>query len=515
MPQATDQRKRALRTALSLAAIFLLVSAAWIIGTDWLVAEFADDYENLQQLQSIKGLIFIGLMSILIGLFAFHLYLSHESELVSRTQALTDMVTGLPNQLRFRQVLSRSISASSSGQLILIDAMDFARINASLGRDAGDLLLFSIAQRMRRKSGEGLHLFRLQSDKFAMVVLPESPHSIENLIEILMADLARPYKLGNSQITLDFALGIVAFDQDPHLSRLLDAAELALSEAKGGPPPRRAYFSESMRTEKSREFALESELRRAIENRSLSIHVQPQFDARTGDSTRGEVLVRWEHPERGFISPGLFIPVAERAGLIELVGEVVTEKTFELLSSMRDSGRDQVTLSMNAAGHQLDSGMLIDSLVAASERLDVPLDMLEVEITESMALRHPETAIHFLSRLRELGATVALDDFGTGYSSLQYLLELPIDVLKIDRSFVRDMETDPKKHRFIATIIELATDLGMDTVAEGVETDSQMKMLQQLGCTYLQGFLLSRPVPPNEFIAILDANEKQKLSAFA
>lgn len=516
MPPSTEHRNRALRTGLTLAALYLLVSTAWIVGTDWLVAEFATDYESLQQMQSIKGLLFIAVMSILTGVFAYHLSLSHESEALSRSQALTDMVTGLPNQLCFRQAMAERLAASSDGQLLLIDAMDFARINASLGRDAGDLLLFSVAQRIRRCLDSGQLLFRLQSDKFAIISPPGNPVAVRESSEKLLAAIARPFKLGKSQITLDFAIGIVALDHahDRQLSRLIDAAELALSEAKNSPPPRCVFFSESMRTERSREFALESELRNAIEKRNLSIHVQPQFESISGESRRGEVLVRWEHPERGFISPALFIPVAEKAGLIEQVSEVVMEKTLDLLASMRDSGRSNMTLSINAAGHQLDSGKLIDTLVSASQQMSIPLTMLEIEITESMALRNPDNAIHFLGRLRELGATVALDDFGTGYSSLQYLLELPIDVLKIDRSFVRDMEADPKKHRFIRTIIELASDLGMLTVAEGVETSSQMKMLQELGCDYLQGFLLSRPLPPEEFIAVLDSIEKEKLSAF-
>ena len=293
------------------------------------------------------------------------------------------------------------------------------------------------------------------------------------------------------------------------MPQLVSWADAALERAKRERINRLVEFDPSLERNRSEQFAIEMELRSALQKGELDVHFQPQVRLADGSVRGAEALVRWPHPVKGMISPGVFIPVAEQTGLIDDVGAYVIERSLEKLAGLTTDGYGDLLFSINAAGHQLDSGALPRLLEKAANRWNLPLDHIEIEVTETMALKKPEDSIRYLQELRDLGVSIALDDFGTGVSSLQYLLDLPVDVLKIDRSFISGLQDDPRKARFVRTIIDLGQDLDLHIVAEGVETEGERQLLGEMGCHVAQGFLLARPMASGAFRQWIEARREK------
>lgn len=513
MSPLMDLHRRALRLAAKMASLFFVVTLVWILGSDALALYLSSSTEEYNRIQNFKGVFFISAMAIAIGWMTYRLFIAHEHEARARLLSTTDIVTQLRNQRAFNEELALCLRHFTEPfGLIFVDALQFSRINASLGRDRGDLLLFRMGRRVRMTAGDDAIVARFEADKFAILTPPDKdPARVERIAEAVLEALNREFPAGDHAIKLEVFGGYVTVSPGdrPQVPAIISAADSALERAKQGRIQRLIRFDPGIEETRSEQFEIEMELRSALQKGELDVHFQPQVRLTDGSIRGAEALVRWPHPEKGMISPGVFIPVAEQSGLIDAIGKFVIHRSFERMRSLAEAGINDLVISINAAGHQLDGGQLPTLLREAATQWQQPLDKVEIEVTETMALQKPEASIRYLQELRDLGVTVALDDFGTGVSSLQYLLNLPVDVLKIDRSFIASLPEDQRQARFVRTIIDLGRDLDMEIIAEGVETEGQRALLAEMGCQVAQGFYLARPMAAGAFRQWIEARAKK------
>ncbi len=433
--------------------------------------------------------------------------------------AYFDSLTGLPNRamllLLVDQALEESRRSKSHGALLMIDIDRFKRINEALGVAAGDELLIKVAELLRRALRSKDVIARNGADEFivALFDLRRREHAAI-VAEKLEAQLIQPLNLGTfGELTITVSIGIVIFPDDGDSSALLlSNAGVALSRLRlqKTPEHKHMFFSPDMNQRVREHHALEIELRQAIEHQQLVPYYQPQFDVQQITMPAAEVLLRWQHPIRGMVSPGLFIPIAEETGLIEPIGDWVLENTCRTLKAWIDAGITPLRLSVNISARQFRP-TLVTRIAGLLQQYQLPAPLLELEITESLLLSDIQAVAQLLHDLRALGVRVALDDFGTGYSALSYLRHLPIDALKIDRSFVMDLPGKPRDSSVVLAILRLAEHQELDVIAEGVETTAQLEFLRHHGCTVIQGFLLAKPMPKSELDALLLASQNPLL----
>ncbi len=420
-------------------------------------------------------------------------------------QTWHDSLTGLPN----RQWLERRLEDSyrrgqrSGGPVtVLFVAMDrFKRLNDSLGYDAGDRLLQEVAERLCRVSPEEDTVFRFSGDEFVVLLEDACQHEkIFQLAQNILMELSRPHRLAGQEVTFSASIGVVAGTEGGgDAATLLRNAGTAMYRAKMKGGGGISFFQEGLDQQARDRFELENALRSALEGEELLLYFQPKFNTGSRGLSGAEALLRWRHPQRGMVSPAEFIPLAEESGLILPLGRWVFRCVCEQISRWLDEGRDCPRIAVNLSPRQLGDPQLLASLESVLEDTGVDPGLLELEITESCVMTDPEQHIIVLRRLRELGLTLAIDDFGTGHSSLSYLQRLPVDCLKIDQSFIREMSPRSRDGALVKAIIALASALELWVVAEGVETGAQVEMLSELGCHELQGFHCGRPVPAEDF----------------
>ena len=417
--------------------------------------------------------------------------------------AYHDPLTGLPNRAQLMQqlrvMLNRASLEDEKVAILFMDLDRFKMINDTLGHDAGDVLLKAVADRIRRCVRDQDFIARLGGDEFTVVL--EGVINEEDVTKIankICETLAQPFVFLQQKMFVTTSIGISMFpDHGADTGSLLKHADSAMFTAKEG---RNGYcfYQEGMEDEIARRLELERELRIAIDANQLVLHLQPQMDLVTSDLVGAEALVRWEHPKHGLLSPAEFIPLAEETGLINQIGNWVLEEACRLIKIWRHKGYE-FKLAVNLSGRELLEVGLEKKITGLLDKYAIPADSLELEITESMLMENPSQNELELLALKKMGVTLAIDDFGSGFSSLNYLKRLPVDVLKIDRLFVQDIETDPNDRAIVTGIVALAQSLGLITVAEGVETKAQKGLLEELGCDTYQGYLLSKPVPAIEF----------------
>ncbi|MGH0037134.1 MAG: putative bifunctional diguanylate cyclase/phosphodiesterase [Myxococcota bacterium] len=439
-----------------------------------------------------------------------------------RALAYFDGLTGLPNRQFFEQKLEQTLAAARrSGHvaaLLFVDLDGFKGVNDSLGHAAGDAVLQEVARRLMTSLRPSdtvarpgvqeydLPVARLAGDEFT-VTLPRvaDPSDAAGVARRLLREVACPFVVAGREVYPSASIGIALFPDDGEdADTLLAHADDAMYHAKAQGRNRFQYYQASMNAAGARRLEIESALRRALEDGHLSLAYQPLRDAADARLTGAEVLLRWDDPELGPVDPAEFIPVAEETGMILPIGEWVLRTACAQMAAWIDAGHSAARLSVNISGHQIRTGGLADLVESALADSGLPALLLELELTESTIMRDDETTRTTLARLAELGVGVALDDFGVGYSSLSYLRNFPIGRLKVDRSFVRDIPTNPDDGALTAAIIALAHGLRIDVVAEGVETEEQARFLTANGCDELQGSLFSRPVCAAEFEGFLD-----------
>ncbi|WP_010629399.1 EAL domain-containing protein [Halomonas sp. KM-1] len=438
---------------------------------------------------------------------------SAEQEAQQRIRYLAyhDTLTELPNRRALQERLNGCERHLGSGTalslLVLFDIDRFKILNDSLGQDIGDELLRQLATRLRQWANDDLHVARLDGNEFALLARLSATHrsaagrEARGLTERVLASLSADYLLHGHTYPCRLSVGMLVFD--PYMgttpAMLFKRAGLALLEAKRQRDAVPQLFSPELEQEREARLTLERELRHAIDNGELRLHLQPQVDA-DRHVIGAEALVRWQHPARGFVSPGEFIPLAEESGLILPLGSWVLQEGCRLLGEWRRRSEfSDLKLSLNVSVRQFQQPDFVDQVLTAIYRHSAAPGSLTLELTESLLLKDPEGTIEKMLLLRRIGVSFALDDFGTGYSSMVYLKALPLDTLKIDIAFVRDLSHDTQSTPIAAAIVALAQSLELGVIAEGVETETQRAVLAGLGCHQYQGYLFGRPLPVEEF----------------
>jgi len=433
-----------------------------------------------------------------------------------RNLAFYDPLTRLPNRRlltdRLNQAMTASARSRHGGALLFIDLDNFKTLNDSLGHDRGDALLDQVAQRLLACVREGDTVARFGGDEFVVVLEdlsgnPDEAAGQTRLVgEKVLAALNRPYPLGSHLHHSTSSIGATLFfGHGGGVDELLKQADMAMYQAKAAGRNVMRFFDQDMQAVVSARAALEGDLHRGLQRDEFVLHFQPQVDAE-GRWTGAEALLRWRHPEQGLVPPDRFIPLAEETGLILPLGRWVLEAACMQLVAW--GGRPEtarLTLAVNVSVHQFRQPEFVQGVLAVIERTGADPALLKLEITESLLVENVEDVIAKMASLKARGVGFALDDFGTGYSSLAYLKRLPLDQLKIDRSFVRDVLTDPNDAAIARTVIALAQSLGLAVIAEGVELAAQRDFLARAGCLAYQGYLFARPLPADEFARVLAA----------
>jgi len=428
--------------------------------------------------------------------------------------AFYDPLTQLPNRRLLHERLKHGIDVERRDgkqlALLMLDLDRFKSVNDSLGHLAGDELLQQVAKRITNRLREVDMVARLGGDEF--IVLLEDiahPEDAARVAEDIIADLSRPFCVDQGEdIQISASIGISLYPQhggNPEL--LMDHADTALYQAKDAGRSCFAYFSEDLTIAARERIALESRLRKAIEQQDLRVFYQPQVDIASGRIVGAEVLVRWLDPAEGLIPPIRFIPIAEETGLILAIGEWVLRETCRQGRQWLDAGLPAVTLAVNVSPHQFRRSDICDLVASALSDTGFPASQLELEITESGLMENQVNATEILKCLRDQGIRLAIDDFGTGYSSLAYLKHFPLDLLKIDKSFIDDIPHLQDDMEIASTIIAMGHILGFKVLAEGVETPEQLAFLQEKGCDLYQGYIKSRPLPAEQFAELLRRND--------
>jgi len=415
-----------------------------------------------------------------------------------------DPLTGLINRYNLENRLDQALRSAHRDDLrvavMFIDMDRFKTINDSLGHHIGDQLLIEVGRRLRDSVRESDIVARLGGDEF-IVVLTRIADDMDAapLADKILHSLGQPYVFDGNEMHTSPSIGIAVYPRDGEDGpTLMKNADTAMYHVKDHGRNNVEYFTPAMNAIASERLGLENDLHQALRNGELHLHYQPQVRACDGSCFGVEVLARWHHPLIGNISPLKFIPIAEESGLIEALGSWVLEEACRQLRAWRDEGVEGIRMAVNLSAQQLRSPELVESVGAVLKRHGLQGSDLELEITESVAMENPQRAIGQLQALRDIGIELAIDDFGTGYSSLAYLKRLPIQVLKLDRTFVLDIETDPSDAEISAATLALAHNLGLKVTAEGVETEAQRDYLIQHQCDFMQGFLFSKPLPAED-----------------
>jgi diguanylate cyclase (GGDEF)-like protein len=421
-----------------------------------------------------------------------------------------DPLTGLINRFLFGDRLTNAISrARRDGgivSLMFLDLDEFKAVNDRFGHHIGDGLLKQVAQRIVASVRESDSVARLGGDEFTVVL--EGSHRVEDAGHVatkILEAMQEPFHVGTHELRLTASIGIALYPVDGQSAQeLLRDADIAMYSAKAAGKNTYQYFTPELREKTSERLHLIDGLRRAVEARhELDLVYQPKINTATNAITGVEALVRWHHPELGLVLPDRFVPVAEETDLILPIGDWVLEEACRQMRAWQSRGID-ITMSVNVSSRQLKRGDLVESVAKVLDSTGLDANRLEIELTEGTLVEDTELAARALGELREMGVRVSIDDFGTGYSSLSYLKRLPIDCLKIDRSFIRDLTVSDEAATLSAAIVGLAQSLRLDVVAEGVETAEQLTMLEQLGCYGMQGFLFSRPVSADDVRALIE-----------
>lgn len=419
-----------------------------------------------------------------------------------------DALTELPTRTIFMDRVERAIvhvNRSGGSVALLIMGLDrFTLVNDALGFDAGDRLLIEVAQRLKHCIRETDTVARLDGDRFALVMAITATGDSVIVAEKVLHAVQEPFPLDGQDIVVTFSIGIAIYPQDAQgASELVGQGEKALHHAKLSGRNQYQFFSTDMNVRARQRLELETRMRGALQRQEFVVFYQPKVRAEDGLIVGAEALVRWRDPERGIISPGVFIPVAEETGLIEELGAWVLRRTCLDIGGWQQSGLPYLRVSVNVSARQFRSRTFVETVSDILCETRLQPRWIELEITESILMHDVENVIGKMVALRELGVGLSIDDFGTGYSSLSYLVRFPITTLKIDRAFIADVERNPKTAEIARAIIGLSRGLNLEVVAEGAELAEQVEFLRENGCETVQGFYYSKPVPEEEFALLL------------
>jgi len=421
-------------------------------------------------------------------------------------QATHDALTRIPNRAYLDSALGRAMQVADRARkevaVLFLDLDRFKVINDSLGHSSGDELLRQVAKRLQSCLREQDLVSRLGGDEFVILATQLEANTGQHIAEKILATLEPPFDVFGQTLYISSSIGISLYPNDgADQDELLAFADAAMYSAKTAGRNTYRFYTSGMNAAVREELELENDLREAVESQAFELHYQPKLDTDSGRMVGMEALIRWHHPKRGWVSPAEFIPLAESTGLIVRIDTWVLEEAIRQLSAWKQQGQTLVPIAVNVSAREFVSGNVlgrIEQLIAWS---GLPANLLELEITETTLMQDVDGTAPILAALKKLGVGLAVDDFGTGYSSLNYLKRLPIDVLKIDQSFVSDIGTDEDDTTIVSAVITLAHSLRMKVVAEGVETEAQAAFLKDRGCDMSQGYWHSRPLPADDLLA--------------
>ena len=417
-----------------------------------------------------------------------------------RFMAYNDDMTGLPNRrfftARLEEKLTEAYKKNDRLAVCYLDVDQFKLVNASYGRDFGDMLLMMIAERLSGFFGEAGNLARMEGDEFAgLLTSLRDADDLSGRMDELMRLFESPFELAGVPLHISISIGISMMNETiDDAVALLKKADTALHRVKENGRNDYLVFSSEIAHTALHKLTLQHEIKKALQNGEFLLYYQPQYDLATGRIVGLEALVRWKHPERGLVPPGEFIPAAEESGLIVPLGEWVLQEACRQNKSWQDAGMTPIPVAVNLSFRQFMQRNLIRNIAGILKKTELDPSYLELEITESITM-DVERASSFLRELADLGVGISIDDFGTGYSSFHYLRNFPIGSLKIDRSFVRDIQQDPSDAAIVSAIIAMAHNLQLQVIAEGVETEEQVKFLRTHRCDEMQGYFGSPPLP--------------------
>ncbi|WP_371377032.1 EAL domain-containing protein [Thalassotalea aquiviva] len=430
-----------------------------------------------------------------------------ESEL--RKLAHSDTLTGLSNRSYFQANQSQLVAQDIEHALLVFDLDNFKKINDSIGHQIGDVLLCKVTERIAQLSSVKDRCYRLGGDEFSLII--EGTNDIDEITNIakeVLNVIAQPYSIRGQEIALTCSIGIVLFPEDGTNSHeLLKNADTAMYHAKDIGGATYQFFNDSMNKQAVKRLQVENLIRHGLKEDLFSVFYQPKIDVQKGCISGMEALVRFEAGYKGIIRPDIFIPISEQTGQIIKIGEVVLRKACRATKAWIDSGIFDGRIAVNLSAVQFRQPNLVTMINQILEETGLPAKHLELEITEGTVMDSPQEAIRTMLELREMGIALSLDDFGTGYSSLAYLKQFPLNTLKIDKAFVDDIESSERGRNMVAIIVTIAHNLGMDVVAEGVETEEQLDYLRRLNCEQLQGYLYSKPLNEQDFGDYLESQQ--------
>jgi diguanylate cyclase (GGDEF)-like protein len=433
--------------------------------------------------------------------------------------ATHDALTGLPNRLLLADRMAQAIAQAERHHMrfaiLVVDLDRFKSINDSLGHLAGDTMLKEVAQRLAIVLRKADTLARLGGDEFVLI-LNEIPRAqdIESIASRVLEDMARPVKLTDLELHTSASIGISIYPDDgTSAETLLQHADAAMYHAKKSGRNAYQFFAPAMNAFARERLQLENGLRRALASQEFVLHYQPKVDVRSGRIDSAEALIRWRHPTRGLTMPMDFIPLAEESGLIIPIGEWVLREACRQAYAWQAAGMRPLRVAVNLSAQQFKQKNLADVVSTTLSAARLEPHYLELELTESAVMDDPERSIEILRRLSDLGVRISVDDFGTGYSSLSYLRRLPLDKLKIDSAFIREVATSSDDAAIVRAIVSLAHSLHLKVIAEGVETPDQLGFLRDLGCDQYQGYHYSAPVPNNVFVAMLREHQAEPITS--
>jgi diguanylate cyclase (GGDEF)-like protein len=436
--------------------------------------------------------------------------------------AYHDILTDLPNRVLFKDRLGLAIIQSQRNDtklaVMFIDLDRFKLVNDSMGHVKGDELLQQVAARLKECLRRSDTLARLGGDEFILSI-PDlrDRQDVGEIAEKFLDCLQQPFFLGGNEVRISASIGIAMYPDDgSSIDELVRHADLAMYHVKAQGKNGHSFYDDSMIDASHQKLVVEQDLRRALERGELEMYYQPQVDVATGRIVAAEALMRWNHPERGLLTPSEFLPFAEENGLMIPISDWMLESICSDLVEWNAAVTEQVKVALNLSPQYLERGKFVEKLKKALVRYDISPQQIEVEVTENTFIRNPDHAIDQFNMLCQLGVSIAIDDFGTGYSSLAYLQRFSIHTLKIDQSFVKEIHWESTHSPIILAIISVAKGLGLNVVAEGVETEVQSRYLESAGCNVMQGYLYHRPIPKKKLIQTLIQLESDLLGqAFA
>ncbi|HMS08890.1 MAG TPA: EAL domain-containing protein [Pyrinomonadaceae bacterium] len=421
--------------------------------------------------------------------------------------SLHDSVTGLPNSVRFRETLARELETGPSEELIgvmLITIESYRKLQETFGHATASDALKEIGRRLVECVNPRSTVARIDGEEFA-VLIPgiRDRDELAEMADCALGHIREPLFIGEDEVFLSASIGMsIAPTDSSDAAKLIENASSALLNAREQGGDRSQFYMNGMNRAARRRLSIENGLRRALDRNEMRVVYQPKAECQTGKIVGMEALVRWENDEFGPISPAEFVPIAESTGAIVQIGEWVLDQAAEFGGDLTDLGYD-LLVSVNLSERQLREAGFQQMVMDILAENELPAERLDLEITESLLMTDREIAVQALSELRMQGISISIDDFGTGYSSLGRLKSLPLDALKIDRSFITDVTTDPNSASLVLALVTLAHNLGLKVIAEGVETEEQLKFLKLIRCDEYQGYLLSKPVPRSEFLELV------------